>query len=125
MAKYQEIWDNIDDQNVIAHKDTEENFTIPIDPANRHYQELLIWLQSNTADPQYTQAEIDAMQLAEQQANAESYLASTSALVQSYRDAVAAGTLPPIPEPKYKKILNRRRRAAKIINKTVQKFSTS
>jgi hypothetical protein len=125
MAKYKEMWDNIEDKNVISYHDTEDGCMIPIDSANSRYQELLTWLQSNTADPQYTQAEIDAMQLAEQQANAESYLASTSALVQSYRDAVAAGTLPPIPEPKYKKILNRRRRAAKIINKTVQKFSTS
>jgi hypothetical protein len=123
MAKYKEIWDNIEDKNVIAYEDTEEGGSITIDPGNRHYQEVLTWLQTNTADPHYTQAEIDAMQLAEQQANAESYLTLTSALVQSYRDAVAAGTLPPIPEPKYKKILNRRRKAARLINKTVATFT--
>jgi hypothetical protein len=125
MAKYRETWESFDDPTIISYYDTETEGHIPIDPANRHYQAVLTWLQSNTADPQYTQAEIDAMQLAEQQANAESYLTSTSALVQSYRDALAAGTLPPIPAAKYNKILNQRRRAAKIINKTVQKFFTS
>jgi hypothetical protein len=123
MAKYKEVWNNIDDKNIIGYFDTEDGLSIPIDNANVQYQEVVTWLQSNTADPQYTQEEIDAIQLAKQQAAADGYLASTSALVQSYRDAVAAGTLPPIPEPKYKKILNRRRKAARLINKTVATFT--
>jgi hypothetical protein len=125
MAKYKEIWDNIENQNITMYEDTETGQYVHLDPGNRHYQEVLAWLQSNTADPHYTQAEIDAMQLAEQQAAADSYLASTSAIVQSYRDAIAAGNLPPIPEPKYKRILNQRRRAARKINKTISKFATN
>lgn len=125
MAKYQEIWDNTTDKNIISYFDTEEHLHIPIEPGNADYQAVLSWLQTNTADPQYTQEEIDTIQLAEQQATAESYLASTSALVQSYRDAVAAGTLPLIPGPKYKKILNNRRKAARLINKTISKFTTT
>lgn len=122
MAKYRETWQSPNIPTIVGYYDTETGVHIPIDPANGHYQDVLLWLQSNTADPHYTQEEIDAMAMAEKQAKAENYLSETSALVQSYRDAIAAGRLPPIPTAKYKKILNQRRRAARKINKTVSKF---
>jgi hypothetical protein len=125
MAKYRETWEAIDDSTIIGYRDNDTGESIPINTSNYHYQQVLIWLQSNTADPHYTQEQIDAHQLLQRQIDAERYLKATSALVQSYRDALAAGTLPVIPAAKYNKILNQRRRAAKIINKTVQKFSTS
>jgi hypothetical protein len=123
MAKYRETWADVDDSTLVGYYDTETGASIPLDPANADYRAVLDWLQSNTADPHFNQDEIDLVALHKQQRDAESYLASTSALVQSYRDAVAAGTLPPIPEPKYKKILNRRRKAARLINKTVATFT--
>lgn len=123
MAKYKELWDNETDQNIIGYKDTETGAFIPIDPANTRYKDVQAWLQSNTADPQYTQTEIDIRAVAQQEVDAEDYLTKTAAIVQAYRDALAAGALSPIPESKYKMILHRRRRAARKMKKTVDRFN--
>jgi hypothetical protein len=125
MAKYRETWEAIDDSTIIGYYDNDTGESIPVNTSNYNYQQVLTWLQSNTADPHYTQEQIDAHQLLQRQIDAERYLKATSALVQSYRDAVAAGTLPPIPEPKYKKILNQRRKAARLITKTISNFTTT
>lgn len=49
--------------------DTERRMNIPNNPNNRHWQEYLGWLaEGNTPDPEFTQEEIAANELADRQA---------------------------------------------------------
>jgi hypothetical protein len=40
-------------------QDTETGAFIPNDTGNRHWQEYLVWAESNTADPEFTTQEIE------------------------------------------------------------------
>ena len=53
MAKYKYIDNGV--------QDTETGASIPNDPANRHWQEYLVWttVSGNETDPQYTAQEIE------------------------------------------------------------------
>lgn len=42
--------------------------SVPDNPSNRHYHEVQEWLKTNTPEPGFTQAELDAKALQEKQA---------------------------------------------------------
>lgn len=59
MAKYKLTQDGV--------VDTEEGLNIPDDIGNRHWREYLDWVAlGNTADPEFTQAELDEKALREE-----------------------------------------------------------
>ena len=52
--------------------------SVPNDSANREYQLIQAWItEGNTPEPEFTQAELDAMALAKMKAEAQSYLDGT------------------------------------------------
>jgi hypothetical protein len=124
MARYKEIWNFYDDPTVIGYIDTEKGCSIPLDPGNGHYQEFLTWADAGgVADPAYTADEIAAAEAAQAVAEAEVYLRTTADLVQRYRDDLAAGRRPYMPESKYCNLLKKRARAQKKTAKSFANFT--
>jgi hypothetical protein len=69
MADYKEIWTAPDDPTVKGYFNNLAAAVIPLDPANKDYQDFLAWqAEGGIADPAYTTAEIDAAALAGRQA---------------------------------------------------------
>lgn len=63
MARYKEQWASPTDQTLKGYFDEQTNNQISIAPGNKQYSEVLAWIaDGNTADPAYTQAEIDDYQ---------------------------------------------------------------
>ena len=56
-------------------QDTETGAFIPMDEANRHYQEYLAW--DGTTDPEFTQEELDTQQWASVRSERDALLAAT------------------------------------------------
>lgn len=62
MAKYRENWKSPIDSELTGYTNTENGMYIQLNSENSFWFELEDWLTTNTADPAYTQAEIDAYQ---------------------------------------------------------------
>lgn len=116
MAKYKEIWLSPIDSNIIGYLDTENQWSIPIDPQNGFYREFLTWQAAGgVADPAFTQEEIDQQILNEQILDAKNFLSNTDPIILKYRDELAFGRTPSMPESKYLNLLKKRARAQKMI----------
>ena len=53
------------------------NMSVPKADGNRHYEEVKIWLEANTPEPEFTDAEVAEQARLEKVFKAKSYLAST------------------------------------------------
>jgi hypothetical protein len=123
MAQYKEKWKSPIDDEIVGYLKTETNAYIPLDPANKDYQDFLTWQSGGgVADPAYTAEEIAAYQAEQDLTAAKAYLSETDGLVQRYRDDVAAGRRPFVPESKYKNLLKIRARAQKLLSKEYADF---
>jgi hypothetical protein len=68
MADYKEVWQAPDDSTIIGYIFNATGAYIPLDPANKDYQEYLTWAAGGgVADPAYTTPEIDAAALEDRQ----------------------------------------------------------
>jgi len=57
-----EQWDNIQDKNVIGYKINGNTYISTEYAGNTTYQDVLLWLEDNTAEPMYTDDEIQVME---------------------------------------------------------------
>ena len=53
------------------------NMSVPKADGNRHYEEVKIWLEANTPEPEFTDAEVAEQARLEKVFEAKAYLAST------------------------------------------------
>jgi hypothetical protein len=53
------------------------NMSVPLSNDNRHYKDILLWLESNTVEPMYTAEEIATNDINVKVAEAKQYLLST------------------------------------------------
>jgi hypothetical protein len=87
------------------------------------FEELQSWLDDgNTPDPEFTQEEIDAQELINQKLEAENFLKNSDPIVLRYRDDLASGRTPFMPEAKYLNLLKKRARAQKLIGSEIPDY---
>lgn len=107
MARYKEIWVDIEDPTVRGYQDTEHAEGARFLPLNS--PEVAAWIaEGNTADPAYTAAEIAAAGAADAAADASSFVAATSDQVASYTERKAAKMPGRINSLKFKSLQRRR-----------------
>lgn len=53
------------------------SMSVPKAEGNRHYNDIKIWLESNTPEPEFTEAELEAKETSEKLAEAKQYLLDT------------------------------------------------
>jgi hypothetical protein len=53
------------------------SMSVPIAEGNRHYRDVKVWLETNTAEPMFTVEELAAQETATKVSDAKQYLVST------------------------------------------------
>lgn len=53
------------------------SMSVPKAEGNRHYNDIKVWLESNTPEPEFTEAELEAKEISEKLAKAKQYLLNT------------------------------------------------
>ena len=53
------------------------SMSVPKAESNRHYKDVKVWLESNTPEPEFTEAELEAKEINEKLAEAKQYLLDT------------------------------------------------
>ena len=53
------------------------SMSVPKVEGNRHYNDIKVWLESNTPEPEFTEAELEAKEISEKLAEAKQYLLDT------------------------------------------------